>query len=126
MKILIADNLSIVRDNVRQVMASLPRNTQVDEVADGQSALEKVDSGQYDVAIIGENIPGIGGMDILQKIKNNHKSTKVLIFSEFPEGQSSLKAFRLGASGYLSRFSALNVLTVALKHIALGDGYEFN
>jgi len=126
MKILIADNLSIVRDNVRQVMASLPRNTQVDEVADGQSALEKVDSGQYDVAIIGENIPGIGGLDILQKIKNNHKSTKVLIFSEFPEGQSSLKAFRLGASGYLSRFSALNVLTVALKHIALGDGYEFN
>lgn len=126
MKILIADNLSIVRDNVRQVMASLPRNTEVDEVADGQSALEKVDSGQYDVAIIGENIPGIGGMDILQKIKNNHKSTKVLIFSEFPEGQSSLKAFRLGASGYLSRFSALNVLTVALKHIALGDGYEFN
>jgi len=126
MKILIADNLSIVRDNVRQVMASLPRNTEVDEVADGQSALEKVDSGQYDVAIIGENIPGIGGLDILQKIKNNHKSTKVLIFSEFPEGQSSLKAFRLGASGYLSRFSALNVLTVALKHIALGDGYEFN
>lgn len=43
MKILIADNLSIVRDNVRQVMASLPRNTEVDEVADGQSALEKVD-----------------------------------------------------------------------------------
>ncbi|NLT03801.1 MAG: response regulator transcription factor [Bacteroidales bacterium] len=126
MKILIADNLSIVRDNVRQVMASLPRNTQVDEVADGQSALEKVDSGQYDVAIIGENIPGIGGLDILQKIRNKHKSTKVLIFSEFPEGQSSLKAFRLGASGYLSRFSALNVLTVALKHIALGDGYEFN
>jgi len=126
MKILIADNLSIVRDNVRQVMASLPRNTEVDEVADGQSALEKVDSGQYDVAIIGENIPGIGGLDILQKIKNKHKSTKVLIFSEFPEGQSSLKAFRLGASGYLSRFSALNVLTVALKHIALGDGYEFN
>ncbi len=96
----------------------------MDEVADGQSALDKMDSGQYDVAILGENIPGLGGLDILQRI--NKKSTKVLIFSEFPEGQSALKAFRLGASGYLSRFSALNVLNVALKHIALGDGYEFN
>jgi len=124
MKILIADNLSIVHDNVKQVMASLPQGAQVDEVADGQSALDKMDSGQYDVAILGENIPGLGGLDILQRI--NKKSTKVLIFSEFPEGQSALKAFRLGASGYLSRFSALNVLSVALKHIALGVGYEFN
>lgn len=124
MKILIADNLSIVRDNVKQVMASLPLGAQVDEVSDGQSALDKVDSGLYDIAILGENIPGMGGLDILQQSKKS--STKVLIFSEFPEGQSALKAFKLGASGYLSRFSALNVLNVALKHIALGDGYEFN
>jgi len=63
------------------------------------------------------------GLDILQQMRDNKNNTRVLIFSEYPKEQSSLKAFKLGASGYLSKFSALNVLDLAIHHIASGDGY---
>lgn len=126
MKILIADNRSLLHDEVKQVVSSLPVGTQVEEVKDGRSALAKMDADQYDVAILEDNMPGLGGLEILQQMKQQHKSTKILIFSEFPEWKLSLKAFKLGASGYLSRFSALNVLNIALNDIALGDGYECN
>lgn len=126
MKILIADNLAIVQDTVKQVVTSLSQVVQIDEVTDGQSALDKVNSGQYDLAILSDNTPGLGGLDVLQQREKKHGHTRVLIFSEYPQGQLALKAFKLGACGYLSRFSAFNVLNMALKHIVLGDDYNFS
>jgi len=124
MKILIADTLSIILDNVKKVLSSLPVNAQVDEAENGADALQKMETGGYDLAILGDQIDGINGLDILEHAESRNSKTRVLIFTETPKGQSAQRAFHLGASGYLSRFSAFNVLNLALHDIALGDGYE--
>jgi len=124
MKILIADTLSIIQDNVKKVLSSLPVEAQVDETTNGADALLKMESGGYDLAILGDQIDGMNGLDILERAENTNHQTRVLIFTEQPKGQSSQRAFRLGASGYLSSLSAFNVLNMALHDIALGDGYE--
>ena len=124
MKILIADKLSIIQDNVKKVLSSFPCEAQVDEAYNEDDALRKMESGSYDLAILEDGIEGMNGLNILEHAKNNHKQTRVLIFTEQPMGSSAKRAFHLGASGYMTRFSAYNVLNLALHDIALGDGYE--
>lgn len=126
MRILIADSLSIIRDNVKKVLSSLPVDAQVDETNNGADALQKMESGSYDVAILGDHIEGMNGLDILENADNKNRQTRVLIFTEQPTGQSAQRAFHLGASGYLSSLNAFNVLNLALHDIALGDGYEIH
>lgn len=123
MKILIADTLSIIRDNVKHVLSSLPMEAQVDETYNGDDALSKIESGSYDLVILEDDVNGVKGLDVLEQTKNK-RQTRVLIFTNQPEGKSAQRAFHLGASGYLTRFSAYNVLNLALHDIALGDGYE--
>lgn len=123
MKILIADTLSIIRDNVKHVLSSLPMEAQVDETYNGDDALSKIESGSYDLVILEDDVNGVKGLDVLEQTKNK-RQTRVLIFTDQPEGKSAQRAFHLGASGYLTRFSAYNVLSLALHDIALGDGYE--
>ena len=124
MKILIADTLSIIQDNVKKVLSSIPFDAQIDEAFNENDALQKMESGSYDLAILEDDIEGMNGLYILEHSKDNHKQTRVLIFTEQPIGASAQRAFHLGASGYLTRFSAFNVLNLALHDIALGDGYE--
>ncbi len=124
MKILIADTLSIIRDNVKNLLSSLPMEAQVDEINNGDDALTKIESGSYDLVILEEDANGVKGLDVLERTRSTKKQTRVLIFTEQPEGKSAQRAFHLGASGYLTRFSAYNVLNFALHDIALGDGYE--
>ncbi len=124
MKILIADSLSIIQDSIKKILPSLSVRADVDEVSDGTDALRRVESGEYDIAILGDQIPGINGIGILEHIKGKKGKTRMFIFTEHPKGQTAYQAFKLGASGYLSMFSAFNVLDMALHDIASGDGYE--
>jgi len=120
MKILIADNLNLVKKEVRRIIDTLPYGNMVEEVSDGNTALSKVCADQYDLAILGSAIPGISGFEVLKEMKEKAIQTRVLIFDEFPQGKSSLKAFKLGAAGYLSTYSANCVLNLAIQHIASG------
>lgn len=123
MKILIADTFSIIQDTVRTILSSFPVEAQVDESNDGADALCKMESGSYDLAILGDHINGMDGLDLLERTKSRNSGTRVLIYTDIPKEQSAQRAFHLGASGYLSSFSAYNVLNLALHDIALGDGY---
>jgi DNA-binding NarL/FixJ family response regulator len=123
MKILIADNLNIIQKGVNNVIKQLTETNKVDEVSDGNSALSKVCSDEYDLAILGDAIPGLSGLEVLQKMKEKKLKTRVLIFSEYPRGEISLRAFKMGASGYLSSYSAASVLDMAINQIASGEGY---
>lgn len=124
MKILIADSLSIIRDNVKEVLSTTSFEAQIDEAYNGDDVLRRMDQETYDLAILEDGLEGMNGLEILERAKNNHKEMRILIFTDQPMGLSAQRAFHLGASGYLTRFSAYNVLNLALHDIAMGDGYE--
>jgi two-component system invasion response regulator UvrY len=123
MKILIADDHAIVREGVKQIVKSLPEVTLIDEAWEGYQALEKIKAEEYDLVILDISMPGLSGLDILQNLKHRNLKTNVLILSLYPQEQYAIRAFKLGASGYLSKNSAFEELTEAIKKISAGGKY---
>ena len=123
MKILIADDHAIVREGVKQIVKTLPEVSLIDEAYDGTEALAKICDIGYDLVILDISMPGISGLDVLQRIKDRNISTRVLMLSFYPQEQYAIRAFKLGASGYLSKDSAFEELTNAIRKIASGGRY---
>ncbi|MEK7718208.1 MAG: response regulator transcription factor [Bacteroidota bacterium] len=123
MKILIADDHAIVREGVKQIVRTLPEVSQIDEACDGQEALTKMTKVEYDLVILDISMPEISGLDLLQRLKNRGNKARVLMLSFYPQEQYAVRAFKLGASGYLSKDSAFEELTMAIRKIAAGGKY---
>jgi DNA-binding NarL/FixJ family response regulator len=123
MKILIADDHSIVREGLKQYVKTLDEVKLIDEAVNGNEAWTKIKDGEYDLVILDVSMPGMTGLEVLQKIKEKKLQTRVLILSVHPQEQYAIHAFKMGASGYLSKDSAFEELTLAIKKIASGGRY---
>jgi two-component system invasion response regulator UvrY len=123
MKVLIADDHSIVREGLKQYVKTLDEVSSIDEAVEGNEAWTKIKDGNYDLVILDVSMPGMSGLDVLQKIKEKKLQTRVLILSVHPQEQYAIHAFKMGASGYLSKDSAFEELTLAIKKIASGGRY---
>lgn len=123
MKILIADDHAIVREGLKQIVKTLPEVTLIDEASEGNEALLKIKEVGYDLIILDISMPGMSGLDILQRISSRNINTRVLMLSLHPQEQYAIRAFKLGASGYLSKDSAFEELTTAINKIAAGGKY---
>lgn len=123
MNILIADDHAIVREGVKQIVRGLPEVKLIEEVSDGNEAFSKICSTPYDIVILDISMPGMTGLDILQRMKDRNITARVLMFSFYPQEQYAIRAFKLGASGYLSKDSAFEELAAAIRKIAAGGRY---
>jgi two-component system, NarL family, invasion response regulator UvrY len=123
MKILIADDHAIVREGVKQLVKKLPEVTLIDEASEGNEALRMIKKVGYDLAILDISMPGLSGLDILRNISERKLNTRVLMLSFHPQEQYAIRAFKLGASGYLSKDSAYDELITAIHKIAGGGKY---
>jgi two-component system invasion response regulator UvrY len=123
MNILIADDHSIVREGLKQYVKTLDEVKLIDEAVNGNEAWTKIKDGDYDLVILDVSMPGMSGLDVLRNIKERNLQTRVLILSVHPQEQYAIHAFKMGASGYLSKDSAFEELTLAIKKIASGGRY---
>jgi DNA-binding NarL/FixJ family response regulator len=123
MKILIADDHSIVREGLKQYVKTLDEVKLIDEAVNGNEAWAKIKEGDYDLVILDVSMPGMSGLDVLRNIKERNLQTRVLILTVHPQEQYAIHAFKMGASGYLSKDSAFEELTLAIKKIASGGRY---
>jgi DNA-binding NarL/FixJ family response regulator len=123
MHILIADDHSIVRLGLKQIVMGIDEVSSVEEAVDGQEALAKIGKNKYDLVILDISMPGLSGLDILKTMKDNNVKANVLILSVHPQEQYAVRAFNLGASGYLCKDDVNEELTLAIKKIASGGKY---
>ncbi len=126
MKILIVDDHPVVREGLIQYIKSLDEVKLIDEAADGKEAWTKIKTGSYDLVILDISMPGMSGLDVLRNIKERNLQPRVLMLSVHPQEQYAIHAFKLGASGYISKESASEELTIAIRKIASGGKYISN
>jgi two-component system invasion response regulator UvrY len=123
MKILIADDHPVVRQGLRQILASEEDMVVVGEAQNGHEALTLIRNVEWDVAILDFSMPGRTGLDLLKVIKNEFPGRPVLILSMFPEELNATQVFRAGGSGYLNKESAANELISAIRKVMSGGKY---
>lgn len=122
-EILIVDDHSVVRAGLRQIIASCPDMSVVDELADSQDVLSKIRKRKYSVVILDISLPGKNGLEVLKEIKNEFPKLPVIILSMYPEDQYAIRALRSGAAGYVSKDTAPEELITALRTVAAGRKY---
>ena len=122
MKILLVDDHAIVRSGLRRLLGSLP-SAEIDEAANGRDALLRYRERRPDIVILDFNLPGIGGLELLQRLMIEDPAAAVLVFSMHAEAIYASRALQAGAKGYVSKNAAPDELLVAIKRIAEGGRY---
>lgn len=123
LRILIADDHTVVRKGLRQILLDEFPAAIIEEVADAEELIKKVMAAQWDVVVSDLSMPGRSGLDAVQQIKLSHPGLPVLILSIHPEEQYALRALKSGASGYLSKDTAPDELVKAVQKVLLGKKY---
>lgn len=123
LRILIADDHTIVRKGLKQILLEEFSSAVIEEVPDAEELVKKVMAEKWDVILSDLSMPGRSGLDALQQIKTSFPDLPVLILSIHPEEQYALRALRSGAAGYLSKDTAPDELVKAVKKVLLGKKY---
>jgi len=122
-RVLIADDHPVVRQGLKTMLSADPDVTVVGEASDGDEALALVHSLEWDVAVLDYSMPGRGGVDLLAAVKHDYPDRPVLILSIYPEDPHGMRALKAGAAGYISKESASEDLTAAVKKVMSGGRY---
>ena len=120
-RILIADDHELVRRGLLQILSEEFPELVLAEAADGRQTMEQAAKQTWDIVLLDINMPGNGGMEILQDIKRLYPRLPVVMLTAFPEKDFAIRAFKLGACGYVSKGSASSELITAI-HKALAGG----
>jgi two-component system invasion response regulator UvrY len=123
MRILIADDHSVVRKGLKQILMESFECAHIHDVSDAEELVQEVMKEEWDVVITDLSMPGRGGLDALYQIKQYDPKLPVLILSIHPEEQYAIRALKAGASGYLSKDMASEELVDAVNRVLSGKKY---
>jgi len=119
-RVLIADDHSIVRDGLKRILAATADLQVTGEAASGDAALALVKANDYDVVMLDMSMPGLSGLDLIKRMRLEKPKLRILVLSMHGEQQYAARALKAGAAGYLNKDSASEQLLGVLRKIAAG------
>ncbi len=122
-RVVIADDHTIVREGLKQILAAAGDLSVVGEARDGQEVLQQVRANDFDVLLLDMSMPGKSGTELIKQIKDEKPKLRVLVLSMHQEHQYAVRAVRAGASGYLTKDSASTQLVTAIRKVATGGAF---
>ena len=122
-KVMIADDHSMIREGLKQLLELEGEFEVVEEACDGKECIEKLKSATPDILLLDINMPKMNGLEVLQKIKELRWKTKVLVLTVHNEVEYLLKAVDIGVNGYLLKDSESAELKKAILSVVHGEDY---
>jgi len=122
-RVLIADDHPIVRHGIARMLEAESGLAVAGEAGTCADALEAALRDDCDFVLLDLNMPGRGGLDVLQELKRLRPGLPVLVLSMYDEVQFAVRAIKAGAAGYLTKDSAAGELVRAIRQIVGGRRY---
>jgi DNA-binding NarL/FixJ family response regulator len=122
-KVLLADDHSIVRAGLRRIVEESGEMEVVAEADDGREAIQLVQKTAPDVAVIDISMPGLDGLEVISRLQSLHPKLPILVLTMHEEEQYVVRAIQAGAMGYLTKQSAPEQLVKAIRKIHDGQRY---
>jgi DNA-binding NarL/FixJ family response regulator len=123
LKILIADDHTLVRQGLRKILETQPGWEVVAEAGDGREAVQQAIQLRPDVVILDLAMPRLNGVEAVQQIERRAPGVRVLVLSMYADEAYVTRAVRAGASGYLLKDSADADLIRAVTAVAQGKSF---
>jgi DNA-binding NarL/FixJ family response regulator len=123
MRLVIADDHWSVRDGLKWMLSDHDEIGVVGEAEDGAALLALLDGESADVVLLDVNMPGMGGLEALEAIQEDHPEVRVLMLSMYDDPLYVKRAIELGAAGYLLKNAGRDELIAALTVVASGGVY---
>ncbi|HKO54501.1 MAG TPA: response regulator transcription factor [Thermoanaerobaculia bacterium] len=122
-RVLLADDHTLVRAGIRGLLAALPDVEVVGETGDGQEALRLAETLRPDVMLLDIGMPGLNGLEVAARLAKLDPAIRVVMLSMHATEEYVLQALRAGAAAYLLKGSAVAELEVAIRAVARGEMY---
>lgn len=122
-KVLIADDHSILRAGLRKILKEKNDIAVLGEAANHQEVLTLLANHSFDIVVLDISMPGRDGLDTLKEIKSIYPKLNVLMLSMHPEDRYAVRAIKAGAAGYVSKESATEELVDAIYKVSSGLKY---
>lgn len=121
--IIIADDHSMVREGIKQIL-ELDGDIVVNgEAGDGKQCIELLDKVSTDVLLLDINMPNMNGLKVLQHLREKKKNIKVLILTIHNEVEYLVRAVEIGVDGYVLKDSDSSVLKKAIFCLHRGETF---
>ncbi|MES2237774.1 MAG: response regulator transcription factor [Pseudomonadota bacterium] len=122
-RIVIADDHSIIREGVKQILSSAVDLAIVGEAQNGHEVIEHVRASNFDVLLLDLSMPGRSGIELIKQVHGEKPKLRILVFSMHQEHQYAVRAIKSGASGYLTKDSNSAQLLAAIRKVAGGGAF---
>ena len=122
-KVLLADDHTVVRQGLRALLAAEGDLEIVGEAENGRQAIQMVKQLRPDVAVIDIAMPVLNGLEATRQITRAHPATKVLILSSYSDDEYVQQLTEAGVAGYLVKQTAANDLLKAIREAHKGNAF---
>jgi len=122
-KILLVDDHAVVRMGFKMLIEAEDDITVIGEAESGEVAIKLFQELKPDIIVMDITMPGIGGIEAIDRIMAKDKNTKILVLSAHEDSVHPKRVLNAGAMGYLTKRSAAEELIKAIKSIHQGKRY---
>lgn len=122
-RVVLADDHSIVRSGLRQLLSGTPGLEVAGDAANGETLLALLASVAADIVLLDLSMPGLSGVDLINRIRHAHPQLPVLVLSMHVEAQIVSRVLRAGAAGYVTKDCDPQTLIGAVRKVASGGRY---
>ncbi|MFH1743522.1 MAG: response regulator transcription factor [bacterium] len=122
-RILLADDHVIVRENLRRVLENEPDTQVVAEATDGCEAVRLALESSPDVVLMDISMPNLDGIEAARQILRKAPDVKILILSMYSDRRFVEQALKAGVSGYLLKNNAVSEVVNAIRTVVQGGSY---
>jgi two-component system invasion response regulator UvrY len=122
-RVLLADDHSIVRAGLRSLIEETGEMEVVVEAADGKEAISQALKVKPDVAVIDISMPGVDGLEVINQLHSSLPDLPILVLTMHEEEQYVVRSISSGARGYITKRSAPEQLVKAIQQLHAGGRY---
>ncbi len=121
-RLVVVDDHVLFRRGLVGLLAEMGEFEVVGEASDGKEALEVIARTQPEIALLDVNMPGMDGIALVQALRRQRSTLRILMLTISQEGEDLLGAVRAGANGYILKNTDPDSLRNALLKVAEGQG----
>jgi len=118
--VILVDDHPVVRDGYRRLLEQMPNIKIVAEADNGESGYDFYRKFSPDVLVLDINMPGIGGLETIRRIKSYDEKARILVFSMHNNEIMIQRALEVGALGYLTKQGGMGQMVQAVQQVAKG------